>query len=95
MKYTRKERLDIGRRIYDGEITRSQAAEKYGIGSYTARDYMRMYRDLNKLPPMRSRKNSYDTFSRVIKSMDSEKLETMTKDELIRILLSFKADLFR
>lgn len=28
MKYTKEERLEIGRQIYDGEITRYQAAEK-------------------------------------------------------------------
>ena len=49
MKYTNQERLDIGQRIYDGEITRYQAAEQYGISEQTARNYMRMYRDANGL----------------------------------------------
>ena len=31
MKYTLKQRLDIGRRIYESELTRFQAAEEYGI----------------------------------------------------------------
>ena len=31
MKYTLEQRLDIGRRIYEGELTRFQAAEEYGI----------------------------------------------------------------
>ena len=31
MKYTKEQRLDIGRRIYEGEIDRYQAAEEYGI----------------------------------------------------------------
>jgi transposase len=42
MKYTQEERLDIGRRIYEGEMTRYQAAEVYGISDQTARDYMRL-----------------------------------------------------
>ena len=29
MKYTKEERLNIGRRIYNGEISRYQAAEEY------------------------------------------------------------------
>ena len=33
MKYTKEERLDIGRRIYDGEMSRYEAAEEYGICS--------------------------------------------------------------
>ena len=40
MKYTKEERLDIGRRIYDGEIGRYEAAEQYGINDQTARSYM-------------------------------------------------------
>ena len=49
MKYTKEQRLDIGRRIYDGEITKFEAAEGYGINDLTARDYMRLYRDANNL----------------------------------------------
>ena len=33
MKYTREERLDIDRRIYDGEISLYQAAEECDIGA--------------------------------------------------------------
>lgn len=50
MKYTKEQSLDIGRRIYDGEIDCYQAAEEYSINHYTARDYMRLYRDINQLP---------------------------------------------
>lgn len=32
MKYTKDQRLDIGRRIYEGEISRFEAAAEYGIG---------------------------------------------------------------
>ena len=31
MKYTKEQRLDIGRRIYDGEISKYDAAEQYDI----------------------------------------------------------------
>ncbi len=51
MKYTKEQRLDIGRRIYYSEISRYEAAEEYGISEQTARNYMRMYRDANRLPP--------------------------------------------
>ena len=53
VKYTKEQRLDIGRRIYDGELTRYEAAEEYGISEQTARDYMRHYWDANQLPPKR------------------------------------------
>ena len=47
MKYTKEKRLDIGRRIYDGELTRYEAAKEYEISEQTARNYMRLYRDVN------------------------------------------------
>lgn len=53
MKYTKEQRLDIGRRIYDGEISKYDAAEQYDISCETARDYMRLYRNENHLPPKR------------------------------------------
>ena len=58
MKYTKEERLDIGRRIYNGEISRYQAAEIYDISEQTARDYMRLYRDAEQLPPKRAARNT-------------------------------------
>ena len=42
MKYSKEELLDIGHRIYDGEIGRYQAAEEYDISEQTARSYMRL-----------------------------------------------------
>ena len=51
MGYTREERLDIGRQIYNNEPGKGGAAIKYSISEGTARDYMRLYRDVNGLPP--------------------------------------------
>ena len=44
MKYTKKERMNIGRQIYEDQINKYEAAGKYGISAQTAREYMRMYR---------------------------------------------------
>ena len=86
MKYTKDERLDIGRQIYDGELSRFEAAEQYGISDQTARDYMRMYRDAYQLPPKRSKKGiSAPTFKTAPQGMDD--LESMTKEELIQELV--------
>lgn len=90
MKYTKEERLDIGKRIYDSEITRYEAAEQYGISEFTARDYMRLYRDTNQLPKKRSGNRDY----RKILSATSkfqvqgiEEFQNMTKEELIKALV--------
>ena len=90
MKYTKEERLDIGRRIYDGEITRYQAADKYGISEYTARTYMRMYRDLNGLAPKNKANNSLTAIMKAKPSSDLRDFETMTKEELIIELVKSK-----
>ena len=44
MKYSKEQRLDIGRRIYAGELTTSMAAKEYDINYYTAREYLRAYK---------------------------------------------------
>ena len=89
MKYTKEQRLDIGRRIYDGEITKYEAAEEYGISDQTARDYMRQYRDANQLPPKRAYNSGYGIAK--IKSKPApagmEDLQSMTKEELIDALI--------
>ncbi len=51
MGYTRQERLDIGKQIYNNEMNKSDAAIKYRISEGTARDYMKLYRDVKGLPP--------------------------------------------
>ena len=43
-KFSQEERLEIGRRIYEGELNRYKAAARYGISEYTARSYLRMYK---------------------------------------------------
>ena len=48
--YTLKEHLEIGRQIYSHQLTINEAALKYNINNYTARDYMRYYNDKNNFP---------------------------------------------
>jgi transposase len=89
MKYTKEQRLDIGRRIYDGEITKFEAAKEYGISDQTARDYMRLYRDVNKLPAKRAPR-SYLGIARAKSKptpVGMEELESMTREELIDALI--------
>ena len=39
-KYSKEERLEIGKEVYNKEIKINQAAIKYNINPYTVRDYM-------------------------------------------------------
>ena len=80
MKYTKEERLDIGRQIYDGEITRHQAAELFDI----------MYRDHNHLPPKRGLRTTkpYVSVRKILlESNNLEAYEAMSKEELIQELI--------
>ena len=70
-KYSREERLMIGRKIYECEMNRYQAAEKYGISEYTARTYLRMYKAT--LPEADAEKPDGA----------DDRYEDMTKEELI------------
>lgn len=89
MKYTKEQRLDIGRRIYDGELTRYEAAEEYGISEQTARDYMRHYRDANQLPPKRGVRSCLGLAKTKSIPVPTglEDLQSMTKEELIDVLV--------
>ena len=90
MKYTKEEKLNIGRRIYEGELTRYQAAEEYDIGENTARSYMRMYRDLNQLPPKQkcyTAPLSTGKPSGLSTSQNLKSYKAMTKEELIQALV--------
>ena len=87
MNYTQEERLDIGRRIYDNEITRYEAAEEYGISDQTARDYMRLYRDVNQLPAKRGKKATVKAPSFQNAPANMDELESMSKEQLIQELV--------
>ena len=87
MKYTLEERLGIGRRIYDGELTKYAAAEQFGISINTARDYMRLYRDSNNLPPKQNSRNSHIAPSIIKEPAGMEEFQSMTKEELIQELV--------
>ena len=84
MKYNKEQRLDIGRKLYAGEITRRQAAEIYDISEQSARDYMRLYRDVNQLPPKQAAKHSISAPSFQTPPAGMEELESMTKEQLIQ-----------
>ena len=93
MKYTPAERLAIGKRIYENELNRYQAAIEYGISEQTARNYMRMYRNARGLQP----KNRCGGIIRdeeapePIKTEPAlEEYESMTKEELILELVRSK-----
>lgn len=98
MKYTLEQRLDIGREIYSRSITVNEAAIKYGINNYTAREYMRFYRDKNNLPPLNQNETIEISKKREKKKdqiVDYNSLESMTKDELIDEVIKARINIER
>ena len=90
MKYTKEQRFEIGRRIYNCEIDCHQAAEQYNINHYTARDYMRMYRDTNQLPnkiKTNSNNSSISTTLTPNNQAHLQEYQDMSKEELSKALI--------
>lgn len=86
MKYDKPERLAIGRRIYEGKLTKEAAAKLYDINVYTARDYLRQYKaSINDSHPQRQ----HSERSNVI-IPDAEGYENMTREELFEELVKSK-----
>lgn len=89
MSYTREERLDIGKQIYRNALSKSDAAIKYSISEDTARDYMRLYQDVNGLSPKNRIQKEENMLKISVHSSqpDLSEYESMTKEELIKELV--------
>ena len=72
MKYTKEQRLEIGKKIYEGKLTLATAAVDYDINLYTARDYFRMYKASANQPEPRQG-------SKAIKTAKSAKIAKSAK----------------
>jgi transposase len=79
-----------GRRIYEGEISRFEAAAEYGIGSNTAREYMRLYRAEHHLPVRHVESNAEKIKEPPRPPARLEDYEAMSKEELIQELVRAK-----
>ena len=91
MKYSKEQRLLIGREIYTHQISLNHAAEKYGINRYTARDYMREYRDTNNLEPMSDTSEEFKIIQDKRKANFSD-LESLSKDKLINEVIKARVE---
>ena len=93
MKYTKEERLEIGRLIYEEELNRYQAAAEYGICESCTRNYMRQYRFMNGLPakePGACIQRDESPPEPIVEDPGLEEYEAMTKEELIQELVRSK-----
>lgn len=95
MKYTLDQRLSIGREIYTHELSVNEAAIKYEVNSYTARDYMRFYRTKNGLPPMATNEPDPNSKKQSLKNVNYSNysdLEFLSKEELIDEIIKARVE---
>lgn len=91
MKYTKEQRLAIGKEIYCGNLSKAEAALKYDINVSTAKDYMRLYRSKNDLPP---KSDGHEELKILHKSnkIDYSDLEMLSKEQLIDEIIKARVD---
>ncbi len=89
MKYTREQRLDIAKRVYDGELTVEEAAVKYQLNPSSVKGYLRLYRAETGLPPRVRRKKTGNATHPIEAPNDTslKEYESMSKEELIDALV--------
>ena len=95
MKYSKEQRLEIGRRIYQGEITLATAANEYDINLYTARDYLRLYKASENVAIPHNYKNGGNQDSTLPNIPDASKYMQMSKEELIDEIIKAKIEAAR
>ncbi len=89
MKYTKEQRFDIAKRVYDGELTVEEAAVKYELNPSSVKGYLRLYRAETGLPPRTRRKKTGNATQHIRDQKDSslKEYEAMSKEELIDALV--------
>ena len=89
MKYTKEQRLDIAKRVYDGELTVEEAAVKYELNPSSVKGYLRLYRAETGLPPRTHKKKTGNVTQppRDPKDSSLKEYESMSKEELIDALV--------
>ena len=94
MKYTKEQRLDIGRQIYTGKISKVDAMTKYEISHSSAEGYVTQYKRANGIP-LQNHKSGSISQIKAITNADLELYQSMSKEELIQQLILSKANELR
>lgn len=93
MRYTKEERLRIGREIYTNEITVYDASVKYQLNWYTTRQYLREYRKINNLQPKGNSSKQEEV--QILKTNTKPKyddLKEMSREELINEVIKARVE---
>lgn len=94
MKYTKEQRLDIGRRIYTREISKADAMAQYEISKSCAEGYATDYKRAHGIP-VKQHKSIPAVAIGSGSDGDMESYQSMSKEELIQALIQSKANELR
>ena len=94
MGYTKEQRIDIGRQIYTGEISKQEAMDKYDVCETTTENYVIAYKEANGIPVFRRSAGSSIKFVDT-HDCELEMYHSMSKEELIQALILSKANELR
>lgn len=95
MKFTKEERLEVGRKIHESGLSNLKAAKVFGISEESARRYRLQYKAANNIEHITSkaRKNDGDVLP-ALNYMEPvsthEDYAAMSKEELIEELMKSK-----
>ena len=96
MKYTKDQRIDIGRRVFTHEISRLEAITKYDICSTSLDKYIREYKIANGIPTEQQPDGTLHSnpAHSVLQNLpiDIEAYKAMSKEELIDELIRAKVN---
>lgn len=96
MKYSKDERIDIGRQVVTQMLTKQEAMDKYDIRRTCMDNYIRLYKESAGIPtktPCTSSKKSFTINPHT--SSDIDDYMAMSKEELIEELIKAKANELR
>lgn len=93
MKYTKEERLDIGRQVYTQELSEAEAQLKYEIGRTCVQNYVNQYKQSIGVVTQETIPK-HNTLQRK-SNPDIETYMSMSKEELINELIKAKANELR
>ena len=103
MKYTKEQRIDIGRQVYTHELSRMEASQKYDVSDSSLDAYVSMYKLSSGIQTRNTRvavRNQTDQRDRneskpredTPDTWDIDTYRAMTKEELINELIRAKVN---
>ena len=94
MKYTKEERIDIGRQVYTQELNHKEAEKKYGIVKSGIDRYIQDYKIANGIPIERKSDGHVSPVpgNKATQPFDIEAYKAMSKEELINELILAKVN---